>query len=38
MTTESYIRQRGLYQGVQLELEAQLKPGLMKIGQAGVHD
>jgi hypothetical protein len=26
MTTESYIRQRGLYQGVQLELEAQLKP------------
>jgi hypothetical protein len=26
MTTESYIRQRGLYQGVQLELEALLKP------------
>lgn len=26
LTTESYIRQRGLYQGVQLELEAQLKP------------
>lgn len=25
-TTESYIRQRGLYQGVHLELEAQLKP------------
>ena len=26
MTTESYIRQRGLYQGVQFELEAQLNP------------
>lgn len=26
MTTESYIRQRGLYQGIHLELEAQLKP------------
>jgi hypothetical protein len=25
-TTESYIRQRGLYQGVPLELEAQLEP------------
>lgn len=25
-TTESYIRQRGLYQGVHLELEAQLNP------------
>ncbi|MBU0493066.1 MAG: hypothetical protein KKA73_25400 [Chloroflexi bacterium] len=25
-TTESYIRQRGLYQGVHLELEAHLKP------------
>lgn len=25
-TTESYIRQRGLYHGVQLELEAHLKP------------
>jgi hypothetical protein len=26
MTAESYIRQRGLYQGVQLELEAHLSP------------
>jgi hypothetical protein len=30
---ESYIRQRGLYQGVQLELETQLKP-LTETGQA----